>query len=340
MRMLADHMQCSPEAALSLCRQRHSSPDIGYISWVVSNCVFPEAWENPLLLIAPEQMLVETRVALTYGAHPKAEHLSIRWDLLDQKIQQPGCVAVGECGLDGTSLSSLEEQKAVFTKQLHMAAKYNKPIVLHLRNGKHLEKDVFATALQMAHKFLPGKHKVYLHSFTGTLTEFNRWQHRVVNVLAGLSWLSCQGEEGETLAWSLPFECLALESDAPHLSPLPGEPNSPWLLHHQAQAVARARNLPAIVVLEGAALNTVRFFGLEDDWDMHGWVGFVIINIGARCIGGPIDLDASTGLPVAFLIDLFDASLPGFTVMVGPIDLNTFPGFPVAYLIDPLMGSL
>ena len=265
LRMMADRLKCSPEGTLSVCRQRHWSPEICSISWVVSNCVFPEAWNNPPILTAPEQMLVETQVAFTYGAHPKTEPQVIPWPLLERKIQEPECVAVGECGLDGTSQNPLGVQKDVFTRQMKMAAKYGKPLVLHLRNGKNLKLDVFETALQMAQKVLPRQQKIYLHSFTSTLNMFTRWQHRFVDILAGLSWLSLQGEEGETLARSLPFECVALESDAPHLSPLTTDMNSPWLLSHHAQVVARARNLPATVVLERAALNTARFYELEDD---------------------------------------------------------------------------
>ena len=245
----------------------------------------PIGWNNPPTLIAPEQILVETKVAFTYGAHPKTESQVIPWPLLERKIQEPESVAVGECGLDRTSQNPLGRQTDIFTRQMKMAAKYRKPLVLHLRNGKNLKLDVFETALQMAQKVLPCKQKIYLHSFTGTLDMFTRWQHRFVDILAGLSWLSLQGEEGETLARSVPFECLALESDAPHLSPLTRDMNSPWLLCHHAQFVAQARNLPATVVLERAALNMARFYGLEDDWDVHGWLGFVILIIWVRCNG-------------------------------------------------------
>ena len=37
LRMMADRLKCSPEATLSVCRQRHWSPEICSISWVVSN---------------------------------------------------------------------------------------------------------------------------------------------------------------------------------------------------------------------------------------------------------------------------------------------------------------
>ena len=127
---------CSPEAMLSVCRQRHWSPEICSISWVVSNCVFREAWNNTPTLTAPEQMLVETRVAFTYGAHPKTEPQAIPWPLLECKIQESECVAVGKCELDGTSQNSLGRQKDIFTRQMKTAAKYGKPLVLHLRNGK------------------------------------------------------------------------------------------------------------------------------------------------------------------------------------------------------------
>jgi TatD DNase family protein len=41
------------------------------------------------------------------------------------------CLAVGECGLDKRIAIPIELQQLVFEKQLVLAQKYNKPVVLH-----------------------------------------------------------------------------------------------------------------------------------------------------------------------------------------------------------------
>ncbi|WP_317048231.1 TatD family hydrolase [Flavobacterium arcticum] len=42
------------------------------------------------------------------------------------------CLALGECGLDKRIEISLEIQEAIFEKQLLLAKKYNKPVILHI----------------------------------------------------------------------------------------------------------------------------------------------------------------------------------------------------------------
>ena len=69
------------------------------------------------------------------GIHPwhididKAdEHLAI----IEQRLQLPNCLALGECGLDKRIDFPLNIQIEVFEKQLLLAKKYQKPVILHL----------------------------------------------------------------------------------------------------------------------------------------------------------------------------------------------------------------
>lgn len=56
------------------------------------------------------------------------EHLAI----IEQRLQLPECIALGECGLDKRIEIPLEVQITVFEKQLLLAKKYQKPVILHL----------------------------------------------------------------------------------------------------------------------------------------------------------------------------------------------------------------
>ncbi|AWH85586.1 hydrolase TatD [Flavobacterium album] len=56
------------------------------------------------------------------------EHLSI----IEERLQQPNCLALGECGLDKRIEIPLDVQQTVFEKQLLLAKKYQKPVILHL----------------------------------------------------------------------------------------------------------------------------------------------------------------------------------------------------------------
>ncbi|MEL1242955.1 TatD family hydrolase [Flavobacterium sp. DGU11] len=56
------------------------------------------------------------------------EHLSI----IEERLQLPNCLALGECGLDKRIEIPLDIQISVFEKQLLLAKKHQKPVILHL----------------------------------------------------------------------------------------------------------------------------------------------------------------------------------------------------------------
>lgn len=68
------------------------------------------------------------------GIHPwfiVEERLTSDLEIIESKMQEPNCLAVGECGLDKRIEIPMELQQIVFEKQLLLAQKYNKPVVLH-----------------------------------------------------------------------------------------------------------------------------------------------------------------------------------------------------------------
>lgn len=52
-------------------------------------------------------------------------------EIIEQKIQHPNCVAIGECGLDKRRETSLDLQLKVFEKQLLLAQKHQLPVIIH-----------------------------------------------------------------------------------------------------------------------------------------------------------------------------------------------------------------
>ncbi|MDX6182977.1 TatD family hydrolase [Flavobacterium sp. Fl-77] len=51
--------------------------------------------------------------------------------IIEEKLQTENCLAVGECGIDKRIEIPLEQQMKVFEKQLALAEKYQKPVVIH-----------------------------------------------------------------------------------------------------------------------------------------------------------------------------------------------------------------
>ncbi|MFH6962961.1 TatD family hydrolase [Flavobacterium plurextorum] len=68
------------------------------------------------------------------GIHPwyiKEDRLEDDLKIIEEKLQTKNCLALGECGLDKRVEIPLELQIQVFEKQLALAEKYKKPVVIH-----------------------------------------------------------------------------------------------------------------------------------------------------------------------------------------------------------------
>ncbi|MBL0738019.1 TatD family hydrolase [Flavobacterium sp. GN10] len=51
--------------------------------------------------------------------------------IIEEKLQAQNCLAIGECGLDKRIEIPFDLQVSVFEKQLELAEKYKKPVVIH-----------------------------------------------------------------------------------------------------------------------------------------------------------------------------------------------------------------
>lgn len=68
------------------------------------------------------------------GIHPwyiVKDRIESDLKIIEEKLQTKNCLAIGECGLDKRVELPLELQILVFEKQLILAEKYKKPVVIH-----------------------------------------------------------------------------------------------------------------------------------------------------------------------------------------------------------------
>ena len=68
------------------------------------------------------------------GIHPlfiDENRLESDIKVVDEKLALPECLALGECGLDKRSETPFEIQQSIFEKQLALAKKHQKPVVIH-----------------------------------------------------------------------------------------------------------------------------------------------------------------------------------------------------------------
>lgn len=65
------------------------------------------------------------------GVHPWDSELKFDSEEFEKLVVHKNCLAIGECGLDKLKGPDLEIQKVLLEAQLHLAAKFKKPVVIH-----------------------------------------------------------------------------------------------------------------------------------------------------------------------------------------------------------------
>jgi TatD DNase family protein len=91
----------------------------------------------PGILELVNQYPLEFDVAIpvySIGIHPwkiVAEKTAKELAIIESKLPLENCLAIGECGLDKRIEVPFDLQQTVFEKQLLLAEKYNKPVIIH-----------------------------------------------------------------------------------------------------------------------------------------------------------------------------------------------------------------
>ena len=167
-------------------------------------------------------------------------------------------VAVGEIGLDyhyGADFKA--EQQEAFRVQLELAAAWDLPVNIHLREATE---DFFAIIEDCRHLHLRGN----LHAFSGSAETFERLR-RLGDWYVGIGGVLTfnKASLAETVK-RIPLECILLETDAPYLTPVPhrGERNESAYIPLIADFLARQKGVSPEEVAETTTANAKRLFNL------------------------------------------------------------------------------
>ena len=202
----------------------------------------------------------------TAGVHP--HHAKDYTDdsdaLIRELVNEPECVAVGECGLDYfRNFSPREAQLDAFRRQLDIAIETQKPVFLHQRDAH----DDFVEVLEDA---LPKVSRAVAHCFTGEHESLR--EYLAMGLYIGVTGWICDERRGKHLyeiVDVVPDDKLMIETDAPYLLPRTLTPkpktrrNEPVHLTEVLRVVAEARGQTEEHVAKITTENAVRFFGLE-----------------------------------------------------------------------------
>ncbi|MBQ4862130.1 TatD family hydrolase [Pseudoalteromonas sp. MMG013] len=177
---------------------------------------------------------------------------------IQQLLQRPEVVAVGECGLDfNRDFSPRSIQERVCQQQLELAKNMQVPVYLH-------ERDAF-TRLKalLVNTSITG----VLHCFTGNKDALSFYLE--YGLYIGITGWVCderRGAELQSLVPLIPDNKLLLETDAPYLLPRTLAPkpksrrNEPAFIHEIANQVAKLRGQTVAHVAKLSQDNFERLF--------------------------------------------------------------------------------
>lgn len=194
----------------------------------------------------------------TLGIHPEEINNVTKdsFKIIEENVNNPKIVAIGEIGLDYYYNSdNKEKQIELLKKQIDIAEKYNKPVVIHSRSAAqdtyNVVKDIktkcdihcFSYSLDMAKKFIKLGCKL---GVGGVLTFKNN--KNLQDVVEKLS-----------------LDNFLLETDSPYLTPEPyrGKKNNPSNVLLVAKKIAEIKEIPLTEVIDHLNYNAVCQFDLD-----------------------------------------------------------------------------
>jgi len=174
----------------------------------------------------------------TVGVHPHeaAKATPETFDRLLELARHVKVLAVGETGLDyHYDFSPRDVQRRVFTAQLELAARAEKPIVIHTREAWE---DTLAAIREHGLPF-----GGIMHCFTGGPKEAEEALALGFHLSFGGMITFPKAQEIRDAAALTPDDRLLIETDAPYLAPVPyrGKRNEPAFMVETARRLAEVR---------------------------------------------------------------------------------------------------
>ena len=182
-----------------------------------------------------------------------------------QYINHPKCVAVGECGMDYFRLEGTQEEKEalkkaqekVFREQIRLAKKYNKPLIIHIRDASHDAKMILLDegagsiggvlhCYNADEELLSLANENFYFGIGGVVTFSNA--KKLINVLP-----------------KIPLEKLLIETDGPYLTPTPhrGERNEPAYTRFVVKKISELLTIDQKKIEEITTQNAMNLFHIS-----------------------------------------------------------------------------
>ena len=177
----------------------------------------------------------------------------------EKYIHHKKCVAIGECGLDYFRLEGSDEekklekeqQKQVFIQQIKLAKKYNKPMIIHIRDASRDSKELLL-------KFNAGLVGGVLHCYNADEELLSLANENFYFGIGGVVTFKNAKKLINVLP-KIPSDKLLIETDGPYLTPIPyrGKRNEPSYTTFIAEKISEILEIP-LSKIENSSTNNAR----------------------------------------------------------------------------------
>ena len=192
------------------------------------------------------------------GIHPvdiKKLNDNVEKELERLALTEKKVVAIGEIGLDYHWMEDPKDvQIAGFRKQMELAERVNKPVVIHTREALQDTLDVLKD-----YKNVGG----ILHCYPGSYEAAKPFLDRYYLGIGGTLTFK-NNRKTKELVKELALEKIVLETDCPYLTPVPfrGKRNEPVYTKYVAEEVARIKEISVEEVIEVTTENAKKIYGM------------------------------------------------------------------------------
>lgn len=194
-------------------------------------------------------------IFLSAGYHPSMASSVTEddYNFLEKCLMNDRVVAVGEIGLDyHYGKEDMKDQKELFRRQLDLAKKYNKPVVIHTR-------DAFLDTYNILREYnLSG----VIHCFSGSLEVAK--QYLDLGYYLGIGGvITFKNSKLKDVIKEIGLGRVVFETDSPYLSPLRGKKNEPSNVKLVCEFVSDLLGLSFDEVANITSNNVINLFRLN-----------------------------------------------------------------------------
>lgn len=196
----------------------------------------------------------------TVGYHPTdAKDINESdFELLIKQLSHEKVVGIGECGLDFYwDKDHIDQQLAVFRRQIDLSLKLNLPIIIHMRDASEATYNVLSD-----YKGLKG----VMHCYSGSAEMAPLFIDMGLLISLGGPVTFKNGRRPKEVAKQISLEKLLIETDSPYLSPHPfrGKTNEPARVKLVAEEISRIKGVSYQEIAKQTTRNALALFNIKE----------------------------------------------------------------------------